>query len=94
MHDSIDLSVPPFMSLLWESVHVRLLLEDAMVRATVALNPLIRVMVIVEFAWDVWIVETVDGVVLIPKSGYDVDGGDDQILLSTIPNAESDSDVC
>ena len=26
------------------------------------------------------------GAVLIPKSGYEVDGGDDQMLLSTIPN--------
>ena len=36
---------------------------------------------------------TVAGVALIPKSGYDVPG-DDQILLSTMPNAELDSDVC
>ena len=50
MHDSRDLSVPPFMSLLWESVHVSLLLDEMAVRDTVALNPCIRVIVIVEFA--------------------------------------------
>ena len=50
MHDSMDLSVPPLTSLVWERVQVRLLLEDAAVRATVALNPLMRVIVIVELA--------------------------------------------
>ena len=73
---------------------MRLLLDEAAVRITVALNSLMRVIVIVEFAWDDCSIVIVVGAVLIPKSGYEVDGGEDQILLSTIPNAESDSDVC
>ena len=50
MHDNSDLSVPPLTSLVWERVQVRLLLDGSAVRITVALNPLMRVIVIVEFA--------------------------------------------
>ncbi len=50
MHDNSDLSVPPLTSLVWESVQVRLLLDEVAVKTTVALNPLMRVIVIVELA--------------------------------------------
>jgi len=50
VHDSMDLSVPPLTSLVWERVQVRLLLDEAVDRITVALNPLIRVIEIVESA--------------------------------------------
>ena len=50
MHDNREVSVPPFTSFDWDSVQVRLLLDDARVSFTVALKSLIRVIVIVEFA--------------------------------------------
>ena len=63
------LSGPPLASLDVLRMQVRLLEDDVVVSLTVAENPLLRDIVMVELAWDAWAALTVAGEVLRPKSG-------------------------
>ena len=69
MHDRMLLSGPPLASLDGLRMQIRLLEDDVVVSFTVAENPLLREIVMVELAWDAWAAFTLAGEVLRPKSG-------------------------
>ena len=69
MHDRILLSGPPLASLDVLRMQVRLLEDDVVASFTVAENPLLRDIVMVELAREAWAAFTVAGEVLSPKSG-------------------------